>query len=143
MNRMTKNEKQDRVRRICDAAVSLNERDGTWLTIPFHRRQRGADIRIRSFERDDFRFLYWTPFQVLPINEELVKQGFGSAAAQRLDNGLYGLDLYYHAAHMKVLSVRWNDPDGDRTIVTFKPGEWEYFFLKMATPGSIGPELLF
>ena len=121
---MVRDEKQRRAIRLCEAARSLVERAGSWRTI--------RHIPVRTFEGHGFSVIYRTVFQRMPINEELVKLGFGSRRAQLRHDGLYGLDIWSHPKG-KVLNVIWNDPDGQRTIVTFRRGEWEELFLRLVS----------
>lgn len=107
---------------LCDAARRLVERAGRWTSTnvgPVH-----------TFDGSGFSVSFHTPFQRFPINKELVKRGFASEQAQREYNGLYGIDVWWRPEG-KVLNVIWNDPEGARTVVSFRRGEWEELFLRI------------
>jgi hypothetical protein len=119
-------EKRLRAAEIRDAALQILKLYGQHRTT---KARSGEDIRDVHCNIGEFTILYRTPFQPLPICDELARRGWLSAENQRKWNQDYGLDIW---KGKKVFRAAWNDP-AEINIGNFQRGDWEAEFLLLVS----------
>ncbi len=122
LSRLPVADRRQRVAALREVALRLLDREGTWEPV------RNADMNFLIAKSGEFQVLHRTPFQKLPEAPERVRY-YAAVLGTDYRNLPYGLDIYQGA---KVLNIEWCDRDEIR-IVSFRRGDWEDKFLKLAT----------